>query len=785
MAQNCTIGTIWIPNGGGLYGGGNPCEVLSNPTSNGTDPGYGVRMGSRVFHTWFDQCFATTTSIDTKQWNAGFDISMSVSNFSQSGFTYLKGTSGLYDTSINNFFTRLSTVISGFGVNTAGTITGASYGGKTRSKLRWTLMHEMDATKKAGAYGSSVANTPAEFQDFWRHFVDLAYTANVRQFLDMTQIFTSTGVDTGRVPTWIVLPKAGVSPSGHVYVDTLGSDRYIGFDKNWVYQGNIPAYPAQLASDVAAAKQYGLNLCFPEFSVAESGNDSQMQTYITGIGNSIAAVTDVAITGLWWFGQASNEFQNINKLASEDTVNHIAHLGKYNGITAMIAALGSNAPITGTGPVTPTVPANIQGASASDGKSIVGTWDAYAGSGDQFDAYLQQPTGTFPVKDNATPFSPAGRTYTFSKNVAPGQSYKITFVASNSTSGLRSGFGAIVPVQTLQPGSTNTAPIIDTAGYSADPANPFSITFAGTAHDPDSGQTLTYDWKLIDPTTGAVLSDLGAGASVNRVFSSAGAKLARFYVSDNGSPVQTTTRDVAFTVSPPGSAFTAFLNLQALQPGEDVRNIGIYDRQSKAIIDAAIQTLWFQKNQTNAQLNLSGSSCQASSLSGSTTITPVAGDLVYALIKMEGSVISAVAAALNTVIQVGTGLHIGFWDNNNNPILDFANFDAWLNQAGGNWVQANLPQQITGFTPGDLVYFGVWHPSTLTTFPQHRVAAGGTPAALGNQPMLQGVAGSPVAAPAFGRLRYGSAAAFPTGPLDFTKYLADPQVFLGFPLPYS
>lgn len=769
LVQAPSIGLPGQPNGGGMYGGANP--NLAEEAATGSN-GFGVRMAGRLFFTWFTQVCVNSGSNDVTQFNSGHDLCISISNFAQSGFNYkaatgvIGGAAGAYDTAINAMFTRMASLLH-FNAAVTG---GSTYGGFTRNKIRIDIEHEVDSNAKAGLYGSTAANAPAEFQAFWKYFVQLAEAAGIRQHLTMCLIFTTTGFDNGRVAKWF-MPDSG----GHVWVDEVGSDMYLGFNSSWHYAGSIPTFASANASTLKWARQWGKPFCYPEFDVCESGNDTQMEAFFADMVAQLNLITDIPCTGLWGFNQASKQEQNWNKVASEDATNHVAHAGKHSGMARLIA-MGGNVIVPSAVGSAPAAPTGIAVTSAPDGKSANMVWSALPGGVDHVDVYLQAPGQTFPHLYMAN-VANTPRVFTFTTTPGVPTGYFATMAAAADSAGTnRSGFGAIVPFATSVQGTGNNPPVIVSGIPSPDPANPLLWNFVVLATDPDA-DPLAITWTLRDPSnpTAAplVLTDSiasGGTSTLTHNFTAGGSRLYDLTVQDPSGATAEQSGTIAMAL---GSALTDHYQWRMLQHGESVKQMAFIDQSVKPSQDALMWTANHRRSPWNTRHRLVGSNYDPGNQSGSGVVTPVAKDFWFTTIVMEAEVIAHLRTTISQS-QQGTGALGGFFDPDSGALFpDLAPFsiDTWLQNTALGMVDMDTPQAITGFSPDDKAIFGWWWPTTgITRFPSFRVrAAGGVQADIPSSGIS--IWGS-----------YNNLTSFPTS-IDLTAAITQAEIWLGVPEP--
>ncbi len=733
ITQKPSIGIVGGPSlGGGLYGGTLPPEWESRSVANN---GFGKRMASRVYRRTFATSFASG-SLEETQFKAGMDVCISTSNFQESSFTYTSATGvigprgdgtddtpGAFDTAIRAYLNRLKVLPYDSAVVGA-TYGGATYGGYTRSKVKVSLQHEVNG--KAGAFASSAAAAGVEFGKFWRWFVHLANVVGVRNRLDMTWIVTAWGIDHNSVDGYWPDDASGKN------VDTIGSDRYIGFNTTagWVWDGKAPAaFAPQLANDLAIARKYGKALCWPEFDIAESGNDSQMQTYLEGVASQITAVTDVPITGLYVFAQVSNQYQNWNKAAAQDTTNNKAHVGKHAGLAALVA-LGGNDDLASPAAAAPSAPVITGWTSASDGTYLDVTIAA-ALAGETVtgrDWYLSSGVTTAPknVSNNTTgPTAPGTLTYRFT--TLPGTQYSPACVAFNTAG--RSGYSNIPAASTRSANNANHAPTITSVGITEDATDPYTKHFAMAATDPD-GNPITYSWDI----TGGGGAAQPLPTATGQLTLAPGAYVAVASASDNGTPALADTRTIRFSVAAgPGATDLGIWLPRSNDP--ILPGLGAGLRGAHTLINSLIEDLQARRSPGNSVAGLIGATFDPGvGTSGAGVFTPSNGSIMWAEIKLEGSTITAVDIS-TAVAQVGnSSAKLAFYDAFGVPMTfdntfdgDLAVYggvaggdvDTWLKQAAGAIPPLVLATPITNRLFGETVIVEMFF-GTPTTQPQLR-----------------------------------------------------------------
>lgn len=770
--QTTEFGLPVEAQGASLYGNTGIADWEDRPVASN---GMGKRMARRRYRTKFGDLFvqngfqgASADSLDTIAFKAGCYVHCSVSNFSDPGFTYAAAVipGGSWQT---NYIDPLCQRIAHLSYGAAVAANTYSYGGVTRNTVGITMQHEVNQKAKAGAYGSSVAATPAEWKAFCKFFNARLVAAGARAHVD--HIFVSTGgVDYNSV--------LGTYWDATIF-DEWGCDLYCNMNGSFNWNGTTTSFATNVAPVLAGARAKGIQrLSFPEFSVGDAHTSAMKQWWIDAA-NYIQTITDVKVTRLLHWGQANHPDQNVNFSNAQDTgsvgtATQRAHPEQHDGIVQFMTIMQGNEIITGAPPTTPPKMTGLVATSATDGKSINLVWAAVGSPGDRVDLFIQNLTtgDTFLHKDNASGLPVTPRAYSFSKNVAPGQNFLVDAVLWDSTTLLRSGFSTPsgVPVNTSTPGAGNSAPHIVSATATVDPADALHFTLACVATDPDPGQTLSYSWAVTNTRTGVQVATL-TGATAEFHAQTQDPFDAFLSVTDSGSPPLATSQHVSFAVQI-GTGYTDNYHLRMLQSNEDVRQMGPIERSTKPTIDDLLWSANHTRTGYNVRLRLVGSNYDPGNQAGSTVVTPVAKDLWFTTITMEAEAI----AHLRTITgraQTGTGALGCFFDPDTGQIfqgVDPFSIDAWLQKTAGV-IDMDPPQQITGFDPGDKAIFAWWWPpSGITQFPQLRVrSAGGVQSFI---PSLGiSIAGS-----------YANVAAFPTQ-LDLTAALTQPEIWLGVPEP--
>lgn len=761
--QTTRFGLPTGSQGSSLYGGTAPMDWEERST--GTN-GLGKRLGGRTYWRKFGDAF-TTGGQDTVAFKSGHMVHISISNFQDPGFTYAAATvpgSSWQTTYLDPLCARIAALP----FNAAAS--GGLYGGFTQPAVKVTLMHEVNAKAKAGAFGSSVANTPAEWKAFNKFFASRLVAAGCRA--NVILVFVSTaGIDFNTLePYWDA-----------TIFDEWGVDLYCNMPApGFTWNGSKASYATNLAPALAWARKKGITkVSHPEFGVGDF-HDSSMTQWFTDMANYLLTITDIKFTDIIHWGQANHADQNLNALAAQDTGTGIAHPQKHAGVISFMSIMQGNEILTGAAPTTPPAPTGLTAGSAPDGKSINFGWAAVGSPGDRMDFYIQGPGDTFPKKDNTSPLPVTPRSYTFSKNILSGTPYIVTAVLSDSTTALRSGFatkpdGTLLGITTSTPGPANNYPQIVSATATVDPMDPLHYTLAVVATDPDIGQTLSYQWVVTNVRTG-VAADPLIGATVEFHAQTEDDYDALLGVTDSGTPPLTTPQHVPFSVQISPS-FTDFLHMRMLQTGENIQEAGVIDRATKPAIDRGLQGAYFRKSAHNAIFHMAASSCDPRHLSGSTTYTAAAQDLLFSVMKME-DVKGVGFSTVTSRAMIGSGIVIGFWDMTGLLVDSYVGMDHLLTQAAGG-VTEPFPNILTDFGPDDLFISGIWHPAAgMSTTPIYRVGAVGTVEALINAPL---VGGNPLAA--YGGLT--GVATFPTQ-LDFSKLSNSiGQIYLGVALPSS
>jgi hypothetical protein len=582
--------------------------------------------------------------------------------------------------------------------------------GSTGPTFELIIEHEVDRPDK-----KVVA---ADFIAYWKHVYGLAVTAGVRQYINFNWCVTvNDGIRLGRVDPFF---------PGTAWVDTIGLDYYSDFTASWAFDGSVTPFSTGFAKSLAYVRSKGLPFNCPEFSEAESGNDTEMQAWFTGVATFLNAQTDVTCTGIYMWSQASSAYQNANKTAGQDPSTGTAHLGKHNGIIAALALVGNNAVLTGTSQGLPSVATGVAVVSAADGKSATMTWAAPPG-GDNVTGwwwYLGTGNTTSLVKQNTSPLAVTPRSVTI-PNLTPSTTYSADVVPINSAG--KAGFGAIATFTTATPGAVNHAPNI--ASFTAIPqaASPLAVDFNITATDPD-GNPITITVTVTTPTVGASpdVFTMTSGTPVTRTYISDGTYLASAAVSDG---TLTTTANVTFgisttTTNTPGRNY----NITGFLPGQDPRGVGQTILPIVLELDTSVTALEGQVlSPWNVFHKLAGSSFDPI---GSQTYTGMAANnLFWSAVRLETTSFSTVVAIVGPTAQVtgaGTSQQIGIHDSLGNILTDElgntalysgSSVLAWLTGATDTAAKFVLPSPIINRTFGEFLYVSVFFGPGLTTYP--------------------------------------------------------------------
>jgi hypothetical protein len=764
--QTTTFGLPMQSQGSSLYGGVDPATWEETHATTASPPGLGKRMARRNFVTKFGDAFKTTGA-DTIAFKAGARVHVSVSNFSDPGFTYAAAVilGGSWQTT---YLDPLCARIAALPFNSP-VASGSAFGGYTQPQVDITFQHEVNQKAKAGAYGSSVAATPAEYKAFCKFFNTRLVAAGCRAKVNHVLI-SSGGVDYNAF--------LGTYWDATIF-DEFGPDPYNNMTvPGFTWNGSTASFATNIAPILAAARAKGIQqISFPEFGLGDAHTSVMRQWWIDAA-NYILTITDVKIRQLLHWGQANHPDQNINYSAAQDTgsvgtVTQRAHPEQHDGIVQFMAIMQGNEILTGAAPTTPPKLTGLVATSATDGKSINLVWAAPGSPGDRIDFYIQNLTtgDTFLHKDNPAGLPTSPRSYSFSKNVAPGQNFLVDAVLYDSTTTLRSGFSTPsgLPVTTSTPGAGNTAPHIVSATATVDATDPLHFTLAAVATDPDPGQTLSYSWAITNSRTGVLVATL-TGATVEHHAQTADPFDALLSVTDSAATPLTTQQHVTYAVTI-GTGYTDNYHLRMLQANEDVRQMGPIERATKPSIDDLLWTANHRRTGYLVRHRLLGANYDPGAQAGTNVVTPVAKDLWFTTITMEAEAIAHLRTTI-TVSQQGSGALGCFFDPDSGQIfngVDPFSIDAWLQNTALGMVDMDTPQQITGFDPGDPAIFGWWWPPTgITRFPAFRVrTSGGVQAFVPSKGIS--IWGS-----------YNNLTSFPTQ-LDLTAAITQPEIWLGVP----
>ncbi len=131
-------------------------------------------------------------------------------------------------------------------------------------------------------------------------------------------------------------------------------------------------------------------------------------------------------------------------------------------------------------------------------------------------------------------FDGATGTLSWTPGSADAGNYAVTITVTDGVASTPGNF-------TLQVTATNHPPVANAGGpYSGVTGVPLAMTGAATT-DPDAGQTLTYAWNFGDGT-------LGTGISVSHIYTFHGNYIVSLTVTDNGSPVLSSTATTGATI---------------------------------------------------------------------------------------------------------------------------------------------------------------------------------------------------------------------------------------------
>lgn len=690
----------------GIYGGALPCDFEEQAPS---AHGFGQRMTVvRMYRTSPTAAF-TGSSKEVTSFSTGHIPCVSVSNISDSGFTWDKlGSTTTFDSIWSAMFDRIfalpfdqpvtaqSRTSVGTTINTkniTGSFTGADVGasitgtgipvGTTIVSQTFTaavisnnatatgsitasitqgicapyvyfiLQHEVDRPSPHGIHTadskSGTVATTAQWITAWQKLYNMSHARA-----------TAAGVATTRI-RWVWcctaygfnINRCDPFYPGTAFVDLIGSDLYNGFGSSFA------TWNACNAGTIAYARAKAKGLCYPETSCDTNGSGSSYAAnWYIDMGNQIQATPDVRVEfiNLWMAPTtyASNYWDyNFNKNTSDDSgTGHASHDNgpKHDGLATTLANLGGNPIFLSTTQGQPTAPTGVVATSSSDGTQMSIVWNANP-SGDNitgWDVYIAAGNTTNLHKVNTSgPLSPSPRIFTFT-GLSPGQVYSMAVVAINAVG--RSGFSNPITVQpTSVPGTENHAPSITNAAVTVHADDPTTFDFVASATDPD-GDPLTFVWTI----TGNGTSNQFSGASITEQFTTPGVYNWSLQVSDDGSPPLSNSQSGQFSVII-GAANTSNFNWPIPQPGTDVRLLTLYLRGILPDLDRRVAANTYRKSMPNALFNLAGCTIDPKYVSGGTVVTPSNGSTLWSVFMCEDTSITALEVVLTQLMAGASG----------------------------------------------------------------------------------------------------------------------------------
>lgn len=687
------------------------------------DKGFGARLTVvRIYRTSPTAAFtgdASTGSEEVKSFSTGHIPHVSVSNITDSGFTWnaIANTttfdsswSSLFDrifalpfdqpvTTINrasvgttsgsknltgNFtFADVGATISGTGIGAGATIVSQTFTGAVLSSnatatgsitasivqgicapfVYFTVQHEVDRPSPHGIHTADAKTgtvaTTAQWIAAWQKLYTLSHARAA-----------AAGVSPNRI-RWVWCCTAyGFNQNrcdafypGTAFVDVIGSDIYNGFD------GHPVAWNAANAGTIAFCRAKSKHVCYPEASCyTQTSGSNYAATWWADAAVQINATPDVPVEfiNLWMAGTnfASNYWQyNFNTSTSDDqgpSPSTHDNSAKKTGLIAMLATFGNNAIFTATSQGQPSAPANVVATSSSDGTQMSITWNANASLDNitGWDVYIAQGNTSNLKKVNTSgPLPVSPRIFTFA-GLSPGTQYSMAVVAINSAG--RSGFSNPITVKsTSVPGPSNHSPSIVAAAVVVHSDDPTTFDFTASATDPD-GDPLTFVWTV----SGAGTVNMFSGAAITEQFVAPGVYDWTLTVSDDGSPPLSVSQSGTFNVIL-GQANTTNFNWPIPQPGIDIRLLSLYLRGILPDLDMRLGTAMAAKAPHLTLTGLVGSTMDPAMVSGGTVVTPSNGSTLWAgLVVQGGNSITALELQLTQALVGTPGCQISFHDIN-------------------------------------------------------------------------------------------------------------------------
>lgn len=786
-STNVKWGTIFTSTAGagGLYAGASPATFESGSTGAN---GFGVRMHARKYDNYPVSMFATSGSADVVAHNRGVKMLMSASHQDKkhSGFTWDKATNGVsagvgtWDSDWTGLFGRTAPsggtsvgMVYGGAVNSGGV---GSYGGLTESQIEIILDHEVDRPDYAPLGNAT------NYKGYFRHVHNLMVAAGVRSRFLLNWCITEFGLHSRLATVNSFYP-------GDDVVDVIGVDIYWDFTPTWGYDGTTTTAASSWSTTLAWMRANHPTKPFnsPEFSEAESSNDTDMQTVFTAFSTVLNATAnqDLTCSGIYLWCQPSSKFQNYNKsLTDAGPAPNVAHAGKHAGIAASIAATGGNAVITSGGLSTvPAAPTNLAVSSLStDGTSVTVTVDAAptmspAITGERL--YLGQGITTSPHRQDAAAGQPdhaVTTSYTFT-GLTPNTTYTYTWSWVNSVgnSGWASTAGVLQTFTTAQPGVNNQPNITSPPVITQNTSDVSEYDFIVGATDP-LGESLSYAWAFTSPT-GVVVNATGLSGTTPEL-SEAGNW--SFSVAVTNTSLLSNTATGFFTVSLPGTTLqTKYFHWSKPQTGDLVRTLGPLLRGVLDSIDKELHTVKFKKGTANLSRGLVGSAFDSGAMHSTNSQALTSGWAYWTAVVIDDDHFDEIWFVTKTGgAQTGTGTLLAVYDSTGtilpNGVYSGTNVDAAFQATAGANAYALSTDSIPAETnngillPGQLLYIVVKNSGAGTAPLMDVSGAPGTVAKLGDFGQTQ---------PAFGAWNLGAGTLPST--LPFASWVNNPQVWMG------